>query len=192
MGPPEEVRGGFRMNRGLGSGGGVVTGCGGVGEAVVGGVVWLGLLVRRTVLPWRSWLLWAPCQARGIGGGKGTCGGGGEGYGRRCWLGLRSGPRVKHGASDRGGGEGGMAAAGRGWWRGGGRGAGPRMNRGLGSGGGSSDGVWRSWRSGGWWGRVAGVVAGADGVALAELVALGPVSSTGHRMGEGCGRERVP
>ena len=44
--------------------------------------------------------------------------------------------------------------------------------------------MWRSWRSGGWWGRVAGVVGEADGVALAELVALGPVSSTGHRIGD--------
>ena len=34
---------------------------------------------------------------------------------------------------------------------------------------------------------MAGVVAEADGVALAELVALGPVSSTGHRKGERVG-----
>ena len=30
----------------------------------------LGLLLRRTVAAWQRWVLWAPCQARGIGKGR--------------------------------------------------------------------------------------------------------------------------
>ena len=43
-----------------------------------------------------------------------------------------------------------------------------------------------------WEGGVAAVCGEAGGVALAELGALGPVSSTGDRKGEGERRERVP
>ena len=111
-GSGRDGRGGARfvMWRGKGNGspnesgtairlGGAVTGCGGVGEAVVGGIMWLGLLLRRTVLPWRSWLLWAPCQARGIGGERGEGGMAGVGRGRcgRCGGGGRSGSPNKSG-----------------------------------------------------------------------------------------------
>ena len=46
--------------------------------------------VRRRVLPWRGWVLWAPCQARGVGRGKGLWRGI-AGVGRAHDVGGRSG-----------------------------------------------------------------------------------------------------
>ena len=96
-----------------------------------------GLLPRGTVLPWRRWVVWAPCPRIKCGTGKH---GASEGEGWVCWL-VGGGCRCR---------------------------AAPPPLRGAPA-------------------SRAGVVAEADGVAVAEVGGLGPVSSTGHREGGGGG-----